>query len=142
MISLNISALVALTKLYSSSMKEGDKIVNIGSTAGFQPIPLMSVYGATKSFVVDFTLAIQQEMRIPQIVLFCPGETETEFQSMANRPKSSTLRGRIPSSSEVALYLFDELNKNSTFIIWGRYNKLLLFFSEVFFKKYYSKNYI
>ena len=139
MINLNISSLVTLTKLFSSSMTTGDKIVNVGSTAGFQPIPLMSVYGATKSFVVDFTLAIQQEINNPQIVLFCPGETQTGFQSVAGRPKSSPLRGKIPSSHEVALNLFKELQKDKNFIIWGRYNKILLFFQRIFPKNIVAK---
>lgn len=139
MINLNITALVTLTKLFASSMTKGNKIINVGSTAGFQPIPLMSVYGASKSFVVDFTLAIQQEIQTPQIVLFCPGETQTEFQAVARRPKSSVLRGKIPSSDEVANYLFDQLKKDKSFIIWGRYNKILLFIQRFFPKNILSK---
>lgn len=138
-ISLNITSLVYLTKLYTNSMKNDGKIVNIGSTAGFQPIPYMSIYGASKSFVVDFTLAIQQEIHNPQIILFCPGETKTEFQEKAKRPKSSVLRGAIPSSDDVAKYLYDNLNKNKTFIIWGTYNKLLLLFERFFPKNIIAK---
>jgi len=139
MINLNISSLVYLTKLYGNSMKRGDKIINIGSTAGFQPVPFMGVYGASKSFVVDFTLAIAQEIKNIDIVLFCPGETQTEFQKVANRPKSSVLRGKIPSSDEVAKYLFDESDKGKTFIIWGKYNKILLFFQKFLSKKISAK---
>lgn len=138
-ISLNITSLVYLTKLYTNSMKNDGKIVNIGSTAGFQPTPYMSIYGASKSFVVDFTLAIQQEIHNPQIILFCPGETKTEFQEKAKRPKSSVLRGAIPSSDDVAKYLYDNLNKNKTFIIWGTYNKLLLLFERFFPKNIIAK---
>lgn len=139
MINLNISSLVYLTKLYGNSMKRGDKIINIGSTAGFQPVPFMGVYGASKSFVVDFTLAIAQEIKNIDIVLFCPGETQTEFQKVANRPKSSVLRGKIPSSDEVAKYLFDESDKGKTFIIWGKYNKILLFFQKFLSKEISAK---
>ncbi len=139
MINLNISSLVILTKLFSSTMKKTGKIVNIGSTAGFQPIPLMSVYGASKSFVNDFTLAIQQEITEPQIVLFCPGETKTEFQEVAKRPKSSPLRGKIPSAMEVAEYLYKELEKERKFIIWGFYNRFLLGFQRFFPKNLIAK---
>lgn len=138
-IGLNISSLVYLTKLFIKSMKSDGKIINIGSTAGFQPIPFMSVYGASKSFVVDFTLAIQQETINPQIVLFCPGETQTEFQATANRPKSSPLRGKIPSSNEVAEYLYSNLIRNKSYIIWGTYNKILLFIQRFFSKQLIAK---
>lgn len=139
MINLNINTLVTLTKLFASTMNKEGKIVNIGSTAGFQPIPLMSVYGASKSFVNDFTLAIQQEIQKPQIVLFCPGETKTEFQKVAKRPKSSSLRGRIPSSMEVAEYLFGELQKDKKFIIWGFYNRFLIKIQSFFSKNQIAK---
>lgn len=139
MVNLNIYSLVALTKFYSQSMKKGDKIINIGSTAGFQPVPFMAVYGAGKSFVVDFTLAINQEIQEPQIVLFCPGETQTEFQQVAHRPKSSVFRGKIPTAYEVAKYLFEETNKGKTLIIWGKYNKFLLFIQKFLSKKLSAK---
>lgn len=138
-INLNISSLVILTKLFSSTMKKEGKIVNIGSTAGFQPTPLMSVYGASKSFVNDFTLGIQQEIKEPQIVLFCPGETKTEFQQVAKRPKSSPLRGKIPEAMEVAEFLYKELKNNKNFIIWGKYNKFLLTLQRVFPKDIIAK---
>lgn len=139
MINLNINSLVILTKLYSQSMKKTDKIINIGSTAGFQPTPFMATYSATKSFVVDFTLAIAREIHEPQIVLFCPGETQTEFQEVAKRPKSSILRGKIPTASEVAEYLYNKVNKDKTFIIWGRYNRLLLSIQRFFPKNLVAK---
>lgn len=135
MINLNIVTPIILTKYFAKDMKSGSKIINIASTAGFQPIPLMATYGATKSFLVDFTLAIQKEYREIKIVLFCPGETQTEFQQVAERPKSSTLRGYIPTAQEVALYFFNKEQDNKSFVIYGFYNKLLLFISRFFNKR-------
>lgn len=135
MLKINIDVPVTLTKLFANQMKKGSKIINIASTAGFQPVPYMAVYSAAKSFIVDFTLAIQREYKDINIILFCPGETKTEFQKVAGRPKSSPLRGRIPEATEVAEYLYKMVKKNNNFIIWGRYNRILIFFQRFFNKK-------
>ena len=58
-------AVVDLTRLYLPGMLERDRgaIINVGSTAGFQPVPYMAVYGATKAFVLSFTEALWAETR-------------------------------------------------------------------------------
>ena len=60
MVRLNVATLVDLTRLYLPGMLERDRgaIINVGSTAGFQPVPYMAVYGATKAFVLSFTEAL------------------------------------------------------------------------------------
>lgn len=135
MINLNILTPIILTKFFAKSMKSGSKIINIASTAGFQPVPLMATYSATKSFIVDFTLAIQREYSNINISLFCPGETQTEFQQVAKRPKSSALRGYIPTAEEVARYFYNSEQSNKPFVIYGTYNKLLIFISRFFNKR-------
>lgn len=86
-IDVNISALVALTHLLVPGMIAARRgiIINVGSTAGFQPVPYMATYAATKSFVVSFTLALHQELKETGVVVMalCPGATRTEFQAVA-----------------------------------------------------------
>lgn len=86
-IELNVSALVALTRLFLPSMIERGRgtIINVASTAAFQPIPYMATYAATKAFVLSFTEAVSVEARATgvRIMALCPGPVRTEFQAVA-----------------------------------------------------------
>jgi uncharacterized protein len=88
MISLNIMALVALTHRYLQKMRErkSGTIINVSSAAGFQPIPFMATYAATKAFVTSFSEAIAEENRPHGITVtaLCPGPTDTDFFRVAN----------------------------------------------------------
>ncbi|MEO8072262.1 MAG: SDR family oxidoreductase [Acidobacteriota bacterium] len=88
MIDLNIKALVALTHRYLQKMRErkSGTIINVASTASFQPVPFMSTYAATKAFVRSFSEAIAEENRPFNITVtaLCPGPTETNFFDAAN----------------------------------------------------------
>ncbi|MFL6209588.1 MAG: SDR family NAD(P)-dependent oxidoreductase [Pyrinomonadaceae bacterium] len=83
MIDLNIKALVALTQLYLAPMRERKRgaIINVASTAAFQPVPYMATYAATKAFVLSFSEALWEENRARgiKIMALCPGVTETNF---------------------------------------------------------------
>lgn len=83
MIRLNIGALVGLTHRYLEPMRRRGKgtIINISSTAGFQPIPFMATYAATKTFVTAFSEAIAEENQPfgVEVIAVCPGSTETPF---------------------------------------------------------------
>lgn len=83
MIDLNVRALVALTHLYLGPMRERRRgaIINVASTAGFQPVPFMTTYAATKAFVLSFSDALWEEMRPYgiKVMALCPGVTETNF---------------------------------------------------------------
>ena len=97
-IQLNVTTLTHLTRLYLPAMIErakieGEKtqrksgrILNVASTAAFQPGPLMAVYYATKAYVLHFSEAISSELQDTGITVtcLCPGPTETEFQKRAN----------------------------------------------------------
>jgi short-subunit dehydrogenase len=88
MIGLNIMALVALTHRYLQRMRanRSGTIINVASTAGFQPVPFFAVYAATKAFVRSFSEAIAEENR-PfgiKVLALCPGPTETGFFSASN----------------------------------------------------------
>jgi short-subunit dehydrogenase len=88
MISLNVLALVALTHRYLQKMRErrSGTIINVASTASFQPVPFMATYAATKAFVKSFSEAIAEENRLFNITVtaLCPGPTETNFFDAAN----------------------------------------------------------
>jgi short-subunit dehydrogenase len=86
-IELNVTALVALTRLFLPSMiqRRHGTIINVASTAAFQPIPHMATYAATKAFVLSFTEAIGAETAGTgvNILALCPGPVRTEFQAVA-----------------------------------------------------------
>ena len=83
MVQLNVQAVVRLTRGVLPGMlnRRSGWILNIASLAGFQPTPYMAVYGATKSFVLDFSLALWNEVRKRgvQVTCVCPGPVATEF---------------------------------------------------------------
>jgi short-subunit dehydrogenase len=87
MIDLNIKALVELTYRFIAPMRELKQgtIINVASTAGFQPVPFMATYSATKAFVLSFSEALWEENRTHgiQVMALCPGVTETNFFSAA-----------------------------------------------------------
>jgi len=87
-INLNVTSLVALTRLFLPTMvaRHRGTIVNVASTAAFQPIPWMATYGATKAFVLSFSEALAHELRGSgvNVLALCPGATRTEFQAVAN----------------------------------------------------------
>jgi short-subunit dehydrogenase len=88
MIELNIRSLLALTHRYLPGMRERKRgtIINVSSAAGFQPLPYMAVYAATKSFVTSFSEAIAEENREHGILVLalCPGSTKTNFFKVAS----------------------------------------------------------
>jgi uncharacterized protein len=95
-IDLNVSAVVAMTRLFLPAMVERrhGTIINVASTAAFQATPYMATYGATKAFVLSFSEALAAEMsdRGVTVMALCPGPVRTEFQKVANNE-----RVRFPS---------------------------------------------
>lgn len=103
MVRLNVNTLVELTRLYLPSMRERrlGGIINVASTAAFQPVPYMSVYGATKAFVLSFSEAISEEVARDGVTVMalCPGATSTGFQETAGAWIDQ--RASMPSPDEV-----------------------------------------
>jgi len=87
MIDLNVKSLVALTHLYIRPMmtRRDGSVINVASTAAFQPVPFMATYAATKAFVLSFSEALAEEMRDynVKVMALCPGATETDFFNAA-----------------------------------------------------------
>jgi uncharacterized protein len=96
MIDLNIRALVDLTHRFLQPMRErkSGRIINVASTAGFQPVPFMATYAATKAFVLCFSEALWEENRPYgiRVMALCPGVTDTNFfeASRMQRPPART----------------------------------------------------
>ena len=88
---LNISSLVSMCHLFIPAMldKKDGGIINVASTAGFQPVPYMANYAATKAFVLNFSLGLWQEYKEKGVTVtaLCPGYSRTGFQKIAGMPK-------------------------------------------------------
>ncbi len=97
-IALNISALVALTHRYLPGMRERKRgiVINVSSAAGFQPLPFMATYAASKSFVTSFSEAIAEENRPYgiQVLALCPGSTKTNFFRAADIERPIQVKGQ------------------------------------------------
>ena len=91
-IQLNITALTELTRLFLPPMlaRHSGRIMNVASTAGFQPGPLMAVYYATKAYVISFSEAVANEARNTGVTVtcFCPGATHTGFAKRAGNDQT------------------------------------------------------
>jgi short-subunit dehydrogenase len=127
MIDLNMMALTHLTHLFLPSMvaQKSGGVINVASTAAFQPGPLMSVYYATKAYVLFFTEGIANELNGTgvRVSALCPGPTESGFQQAAAMGESRLVKGKkMPSSYEVAEYGYRALQKNKTVAIHGTMN--------------------
>ena len=131
MIDLNIKSLTHLTHLFSRPMIERGqgKIMNVASTASFQAGPLMSVYYATKHYVLAFSEAIAEELEDFGITVtaLCPGPTESGFQSKAEMEESRLINTfTMPSSREVANYGYRAMMKGKRVAVHGWLNKILV----------------
>lgn len=130
MIQVNMNALTHLTHLFLPDMvKRGSgKVLNIASTAAFQPGPYMGVYFATKAYVLHFSEAIANELKGTGVTVtaHCPSATESGFFNVAGMENSGLVKGRkLPGSAEVAKDAFAAMMKGSTVRIPGFLNHLL-----------------
>lgn len=126
MIQLNCTALVELTGRYYPAMVEAGRglVINLGSTASFQPTPSMAVYGGTKAFVWAFTEALWQEAKGTgvRVLTLCPGGTDTEFFSRTE--KEFLTRGR-QSATQVVENALRAVERSTPTVVSGRINALL-----------------
>lgn len=130
MIDLNVRSLTHLTKLFVRPMVQRGRgrILNIASTAAFQPGPTMAVYFATKAYVLHFSEAIANELEGTGVTVtsFCPGPTESGFQNAAAMEESRLFKNRkIPTSMEVAQEGYKALMKEKVVAIPGALNWLM-----------------
>jgi hypothetical protein len=112
---LNVGALTALTRLYLPDLTRGrGALVNVASTAAFQPVPGMAVYGATKAYVRSFTAAVAWETRETnlRVTALCPGATKTEFFDVVGTEEAKV--GRYQTSEQVVATAMRALDARRT----------------------------
>jgi uncharacterized protein len=126
MINLNITALTHFTRLFLPDMiKRGSgKIMNLASTASFQPGPTMSVYFATKAYVLSFSEAVNNEVKDKGITItaLCPGSTESGFHIAVVDGRKMLKSRKLSSSKQVAEYGYQAMMKGKTVAIHGLKN--------------------
>ena len=129
MIDLNDRALVELTHIYWPSMVANRRggVLNVASTAAFQPGPLMAVYYASKAFVLSFSEALWEEARDTgvKVSCLCPGPTVSKFRERAGTGKTRLSQVGTPMSSmSVARMGYDAWQDNKRVRITGFRNRL------------------
>ncbi|WP_338762461.1 SDR family oxidoreductase [Bernardetia sp. ABR2-2B] len=132
MMQLNMVSLVHLTSLFSKDMVSSSfgKIMNVASTASFQPLPYFAVYAATKSFVLSFSEAIASELKDQGITVtaLCPGLTGTGFVEAANMEDTKFLdkaKSGMATPEEVAEYGYEAMMKGKTVAVHGTINSIM-----------------
>lgn len=128
MVEVNCTALLKLSHLYARAMKTRGfgRIMNIASTAGFQPGPFMATYFATKAFVVSFTEALAHELRGSGVTVtaHCPGATATEFAVRAGNDKTKLFqRSGVARASDVAAHGYRAMMRGDAVAIHGAANQ-------------------
>jgi short-subunit dehydrogenase len=131
MIQVNVTSLVDLTKLMLPAMvaRKSGKIMNVASTAAFQPGPLMAIYYASKAFVLSFSEAIAEELAGSGVTVtaLCPGPTASDFQRRAAIEHVKLVKNKslgMMSSEEVAKIGYRGMMDGKVIVIPGLMNKL------------------
>jgi short-subunit dehydrogenase len=133
MVQVNVAALTHLTRLLLPDMIERRKggVLNVASTAGFQPGPYMAVYYATKAYVVSFSEALHDELTDSKsarggvtVTCLCPGPTETEFAATAEMEKSRMFKLRPMTAEQVARIGYRAFRRGKLLVVTGWMNYL------------------
>ena len=129
MLELNCRALLELCWLFGRGMRErrSGRVLNIASTAGFQPGPFMATYYASKSFVISLSEALAWELRESGVTVtaHCPGATATGFASTAGNARSRLFQQRAPAgAAEVAAHGWRAMQAGKTLAVHGALNRL------------------
>lgn len=130
-IQLNVIALTELARLALPAMIERGhgRILNVASTAAFQPGPYLAVYSATKAYVLSFSEALGYEIRGTGVTVtcLCPGPTDTAFGDRSGFVMPEEFKSKIPGAAEVAKFGYDALFAGQPVAIHGWANRLLTF---------------
>jgi len=135
MIQVNVTALTELTRLFLPGMLERNRggVLNVASTAAFQPGPNMAVYYATKAYVLSFTDALAEEAAGTALHVTClaPGPTATEFADVAGVERSRLFQRALMTAADVARAGYEGWKHNTTIVVPGFSNRLGAFFVRV-----------
>ena len=130
MVHLNVCALMHLTRLFVPGMVERGfgRVLNMGSTAGFQAGPFMATYYASKAFVNSFSEALDHELigTGVTVTVSCPGPVATEFSDIAGNDKVRYFKGGGANSEAIARQAYEAMHKGKRMIVHGLKFKLLL----------------
>jgi hypothetical protein len=129
MIQVNIASLLALSRLFGVGMRErgAGRILNVASTAGFQPGPYMATYYATKAFVISFSLALGHELRGTgvSVTCHCPGATDTPFAERAGiRQNKLFQRPGVARPEAVAEHAYRAMMAGKKLAVHGTLNRM------------------
>jgi len=128
MIDLNVGALTDLCRAVAPGMikRKSGAILNVASTAAFQPGPKMAVYFATKAFVLSFTEALHEELRPHgvKVTCLCPGPTRTEFGEVAGFGGNGAFDKVAMEAGEVVEAGLKGMDRNRAVIVPGLVNKI------------------
>lgn len=136
MIDLDVRALVALTMACIPHMLAGGHIIEIASTAAFQPLPDMNIYAASKAFVLSYSRALNRELNKKgvSVTAVCPGWTKTEFFDVAqkNASKGAVKNFLFLSKPEnVVSRALRDAQREKDVSVYGIFNKLHMFFAKI-----------
>lgn len=130
-IQLNVTTLTALTRLFLPAMVErrSGYVLNVASTAAFQPGPLMAVYYATKAYVLSLSEALAKEVEDSGVMVsaLCPGPTQSGFQERADMTESRLVQGGLMSAAQVAEIGYRSMMKGQRVVVPGFMNKVQAF---------------
>jgi short-subunit dehydrogenase len=132
MLLLNIATLTELTYLFLPQLKANKgMLLNVASQAGFQPIPYMSVYAASKAYVLNFTEGLRVELEDSgvKVCALCPGTTQTRFFERAGS-SIDDIRSQRQTPKEVVQTALDGLEKGKSVVISGGQNQLMVFLNR------------
>jgi uncharacterized protein len=135
MVDLNCTALTALTYQILPFMGRGSKIVNIASSAGFAPQAHFAVYSATKSYVLNFSRALNQELKERKISVtaVCPGPVKTEFFDVAQSDTDGGMIRHLTKADpiKVAKKAYDDALSRKEVSVYGKLIKAFLVVSKI-----------
>ena len=129
MIDVNLRAVVQLTGLLLPTLRaRGGAIINVASTAAFQPTAYMATYGASKTFLLHWSLALNEELRGSGVrtLAVCPGPTATNFFERAGVPEQSVSQKFSQTCEEVVMASLEALAAGRAQVVSGWFNKLLV----------------
>ena len=142
MLNLLVNNLIHITKLFVKGMieKKSGYILNVSSTAAFQPSPTYSSYGAAKGFVFNFTIALAHELQNHEVKcsVVCPGVTLTGFKEASEHKADNFYQRNTAMTSErVAKIAIDGLFRGKKIIVPGIFNQFGVFLTR-FFPRYFA----
>ncbi|HVF84798.1 MAG TPA: SDR family oxidoreductase [Abditibacteriaceae bacterium] len=132
---VNMAALTHLTRLFLPQMIERGRgrVLNVASTAAFQPGPLMAVYFASKAYVLSLSEALSNEVKGSgvSITCLCPGPTQSDFQNRAQMSNSKLSENNLMSASQVANIGCRAMMRGQTLVIPGNNNAFWAWFTRL-----------